>query len=114
MVETPECGVHHLVVWISHDGSMSPRRAVLVTAAAAIVAAISLLILALFLSSQGLDRASAWSNIIAVPLTVVGIITGLRGVRRHREREGLPRRAARVQNAGTHSGPAAVVQYGAA
>jgi hypothetical protein len=58
-----------------------PRLRMLVAAVIAIVAAVLLVMLAWFLAAQGLDRAAAWSNILALPVGVVGLAIGALGLR---------------------------------
>jgi hypothetical protein len=59
---------------------MSKRQG-LITASFVILSAVSLLALAVFLTSQGLDRAAAWSNILALPVGIIGLAVGALAIR---------------------------------
>src|SRR5262245_58513936 len=61
---------------IIHHGPMC-RRNTLATAAIVIFTAAALLMLGWFLASQGLDHAAAWSNILALPVGVIGVAVGV-------------------------------------
>lgn len=89
------------------------RRSALVISVVVILTAGSLVILALVLTSQGLDRAAAWSNILALPVGIVGLAVGALGLR---QGSSNARNSLRVTEAGSsyqsQPGASPVVQLG--
>lgn len=53
------------------------KRSRMITATTAVLAAVLFWVLGSFLARQGLDHAAAWSNIIALPVALVGVVVGI-------------------------------------
>jgi hypothetical protein len=66
------------------------KRSAVITAGLVILSAVCLMILAAFLASQGLDRAAAWSNILALPVGILGVAVGALALRPSRDRHTAP------------------------
>jgi hypothetical protein len=100
--------MHVYIESISHDDCM-PRRRVLTTAAVMILLATSSVILGWFLGSQDLNGAAAWSNILALPVGIIGLGVGVIGLRQQRQ-DSAP--TAHVPPIDPFSGSGAIVQQG--